>query len=75
MVKALRPAQVIPMHGTKAEYDKLGALLAQQVPDVQYLPPQATSSIVVSEMSDTGLVALLVCVTTLSCALMMKRRE
>jgi len=41
MVKALGSSYVIPMHGTEAQNDMLGVLLAQQTTDVQYLRPQA----------------------------------
>jgi L-ascorbate metabolism protein UlaG (beta-lactamase superfamily) len=75
MVKALEPSDVIPMHGTVAEYDALGVLLAKQAPGVQYLRLQATSSVVVSEFPGTGFLALLISVAGLYCGLVSKRRK
>jgi len=49
MVKALEPTHVIPMHGTTYQSDRLGVLLAAQMPSVQYLRPQAFSSVVISQ--------------------------
>ncbi len=74
MVKALEPSDVIPMHGTKDECDRLGTLIAQQTPDVQYLRPQAMTSVVVNEFSEIGFVTILAFATCLFLALRIRRR-
>ena len=75
MVKALDPTDVIPMHGSTDSNNWLGTLLAQQMPNAQYLIPQPTSSLLVDEMSGIGFVTVLACVTTFFLLARDRRRE
>ena len=75
MVKALEPTDVIAMHGSTDSYNRLGTLLAQQMPNVHYVIPQPTSSLVVDEMSGIGFVTILACVTVFFLIARDRRRE
>jgi L-ascorbate metabolism protein UlaG (beta-lactamase superfamily) len=74
MVKAIEPTDVIPMHGTETENSQLGTLLAQQLPSVQYVRPEALSSVAVSELSDVVLVVLLSSIAAFSCLVRWRQR-
>jgi L-ascorbate metabolism protein UlaG (beta-lactamase superfamily) len=75
MVKALDPSDVIPMHGSTDSNDRLGALLAQQMPNVHYVVPQPISGVVVDEMSGIGFVTILASVTIFFLVARARRQE
>ncbi len=75
MVRALQPNDVIPMHGSESDNARLGTLLTQQAPNVQYHRPQPISSLAVDEFLPIGLIAILVSVTEFSLIMTTKRQE
>lgn len=75
MIKALDPSDAIPMHGTKDQDDKLGVLITQQTPNVQYLRPSSMASVVVSELSAAGFVTVLASAMGFFLVLRVERRK
>lgn len=75
MIKALDPGDAIPMHGTRDQNDKLGVLITQQTPNVQYLRPSSMASVVVSELSAAGFVTVLASAMGFFLVLRVERRK
>ncbi len=75
MIQALDPSDAIPMHGTTAQYDTLGATIAQQAPNVQYLRPSLMASVAVDELPNIEFVVVLASVLSFSLILRTRRHE